>query len=121
MAGRQIRQQITAGNNFDGTAPVDPPEVDTDTHKTYGEEDAGGEFVPGAGTLQSIMFKGGNQSSCEFKIVYDAGGEKQLHVCLFPDRQVHWIGAEQLAANDKVIVTTKHAEYAMSCDLMHDA
>lgn len=116
--GKMIRQQVAAGKNFEATAPINPPVVDDGTLKTYAEEDVGGEFMPGAGTLRKILLTGGNQSSAEFKVVFGAGGEDQLLVNQFPDRQVRWEGALVLAADDKVLVTTKHAEHAMSCDVV---
>ena len=116
--GQKIRQQVAAGKNFEATAPINPPVVDDGTIRTYAEEDVGGEFSPGAGNLRSILLTGGNQSSVEFKVVFGVGGEQQLLVCPFPDRQVRWDGDLVLAADDKVLVTTAHAEYAMSCDVV---
>lgn len=119
MAGHQIKQQISAGGNFDGTAPLNPPTVDDGTQKTFDPEPAGGEFSPSTGTLKAITLQGGNQSSVEFKIIYGDGAEKQLCVCGFPDRQVHWSGSEALAATDKISVITQHARRAMVCDLAY--
>jgi hypothetical protein len=118
MAAKKIRQMISAGNNFTGIAPEAAPVVDDGTLKTYAEEAVGGEFTPGAGNLRRIFLTGGNQSSVEFKVVFGVGGEEQLLVCPCPDRQVRWDGDLVLAADDKVIVTTKNADYAMSCDVI---
>lgn len=115
---KKIRQQVASGKNFEGVAPINPPAVDDGTTVTYAEEDVGGEFSPGAGTLRNICLKGGNQSSTEFKVIFGAGGEEQLLACPFPDRQVSWSGEVALLAGDKVIVTTKNGEHAMSCDVV---
>lgn len=121
MEAYRIRQCIAAGHNFDGTAPQKEPEADIGPYKTYGEEDAGGEFTPGKGTLRSILLHGGNQSSAEFRVVYANGKESQLLVCPSSDRQVFWSGSVELDHDDKIVVITKHAEYAMQCDIICEA
>lgn len=114
---KKIRQHVSAGSNFDGTAPTKSPVVDNGTLVTYAEEDAGGEFTPGKGTLRTILLRAGSQSSAEFKVVFGKGGEQQLLACPFPDRQVRWAGELFLTKNDKIVVTTKNASESMMCDV----
>jgi len=114
-----VRHQVSAGHDLDGTAPQGDPTI-INTRTIYPVEAAGGEFEPGAGTLKTISLHAGGQSSAEGKIVYGAGGEKQIFVCLEPRHQFLWKGQEALSAGDKVVVVTRNAAHAITCDLCYE-
>jgi hypothetical protein len=118
MPGHVIKQHVNAGKDFDGTAPVGAPVIDTDKIKSYPREDAGGEFMPGACTVKNITLKGGGgQGDVEFIHHEDGVGEHQIFAVTTPAKEVSWKGELAIGDYDKIIAKTQHGSKKMSCSI----